>query len=284
MRFDPGLAALLDDAVVEMDADHRIIGWNPGAQRITGYPAAEVDGRSCTDDLLRAVDHTGQQLCLHGSPVASGSCDGQPRSLPLYLRHSEGHRIPVSARGRALFDPAGGRTGSVAVFSSRVVSPYAQLDRRRNHLEGCDPVTELPGRARGAALLAALLQSMEPGATLGVLGLVVPDLGLLAGRQGQVVADQAARMVGQSLVGGLRTADIPVSWADGHYLALLLGADASGLKATTNRITALVDSSWFVQFNDRIGVDVAVGGTLAAAGDSPELVIARLSLDLPGAW
>lgn len=283
MTFDPGLAELLDDAVVVMDADHRITGWNPGAQRITGYPAAEVVGRTCTDDLLRALSQSGQALCLHGSPLEAGACDGQPRSMPLYLRHEQGHRIPVAARGRAVFDEAGDRIGSIGVFSSRVVSPYAQLDRRRNHLEGCDPVTELPGQQRGLAILTGLLASMAPGTTMGVLGVVVPGLEGLAEQQGPVVSDQAARMIGQSLVGGLRAADLPVSWAPGRYLALLLGADATGLHATAARIAVLVESSWFQHFAQRIQVRVAVGGTLAAGGEDPGQVLNRVSEQLP-AW
>jgi PAS domain S-box-containing protein len=43
------------DAVIIADTSHRIKGWNPGAERLFGYPAAEALGRSA-DELLTGSD------------------------------------------------------------------------------------------------------------------------------------------------------------------------------------------------------------------------------------
>lgn len=45
-----------DDAIVSLDADLRIVGWNRGAEAIYGYSAAEILGES--SDLLMPADAT----------------------------------------------------------------------------------------------------------------------------------------------------------------------------------------------------------------------------------
>jgi PAS domain S-box-containing protein len=40
------LAELVADAVIEVDADHRVTGWNPAAERLYGYTRPEALGRS----------------------------------------------------------------------------------------------------------------------------------------------------------------------------------------------------------------------------------------------
>jgi diguanylate cyclase (GGDEF)-like protein len=44
------------DGVYFLDRQRKIFFWNKGAERITGYQAADVMGRSCADDILCHVD------------------------------------------------------------------------------------------------------------------------------------------------------------------------------------------------------------------------------------
>jgi PAS domain S-box-containing protein len=65
--IDPSIyKALLDqvtDAVYIVDTDRRIVYWNEGAARQTGYPADEVLGRRCPEDGLCHIDAGGHPLC-----------------------------------------------------------------------------------------------------------------------------------------------------------------------------------------------------------------------------
>ena len=47
-RFRLLIEGVQDYAVVMLDADGRVISWNAGAERITGYSANEIIGQSCT--------------------------------------------------------------------------------------------------------------------------------------------------------------------------------------------------------------------------------------------
>ena len=69
----------LYDGIYFVDRDRRIIYWNKGAERITGYSAAQVIGRRCQDNLLNHVTANGVPLCQAHCPLAAVMGDGQPR-------------------------------------------------------------------------------------------------------------------------------------------------------------------------------------------------------------
>ena len=49
----------LYDGIYFVDRDRVITYWNKGAERITGYPAAQTVGRACRDNLLNHVTDSG---------------------------------------------------------------------------------------------------------------------------------------------------------------------------------------------------------------------------------
>jgi PAS domain S-box-containing protein len=55
----------LYDGVYFVDRERLITYWNKGAERITGYSAAQTIGHSCRDNLLNHVTANWIQLCLN---------------------------------------------------------------------------------------------------------------------------------------------------------------------------------------------------------------------------
>jgi PAS domain-containing protein len=53
----------LDTGIYIVDRDRRILYWNGGAERISGYPTYEVSGQFCHGDLLVPCDEMGGVLC-----------------------------------------------------------------------------------------------------------------------------------------------------------------------------------------------------------------------------
>ena len=61
-----GVREILDtlpDGTYVTDADRRILFWSRSAMRLTGWPAEEVVGRTCSDNLLVHIDKDGHRLC-----------------------------------------------------------------------------------------------------------------------------------------------------------------------------------------------------------------------------
>jgi diguanylate cyclase (GGDEF)-like protein/PAS domain S-box-containing protein len=274
-EFYQDLLDQISDGVYFVTRDRRITYWNGGAERITGYGAAEMLGHGCSEGTLRHVNDAGRQLCLHGCPLAGVMKDGKPRVSYVYLHHKDGHRVPVTVRGQALFDPDGTIVGSVEVFSARVDNPYAE--QRRVHLDdSLDPVTGLPPRRLGELHLETLTRAVgDQAATLGVLFIDVDHFKDVNDAFGHRTGDDVLRMVARSLANGLRRGDVPMRWGGEEFLALLPGTSQAGLHATAERVRMLVENSWIQKGDYQARVTVSIGATMALAADSPEDLVER---------
>ena len=259
----------MSDGVYFVTVDRRITYWNGGAERMTGYSAEEVVGRSCADGILRHVNDAGRQLCVQGCPLQAVMKDGKPREANIYLNHKNGHRVPVMVRGHALRNSDGEIVGSVEVFSNREVSPYAgtRLERTDNSL---DFVTGLCSRRFGELHLQTLMKAVSEHATsLGVLFVDADHFKDINDTFGHKTGDAVLRMVSQSLANGLRRGDIPVRWGGEEFLALLPGIDEAGLAAVAERVRMLVQNSWIQEGETQVRVTVSVGATMAVPSESP---------------
>jgi len=81
MQLNPNTYAhILDnlhDGLYFVDMNRIITYWNKGAERISGFSAAEVVGNSCKNNLLTHVDNEGRHLCFGLCPLAASIADGQ---------------------------------------------------------------------------------------------------------------------------------------------------------------------------------------------------------------
>ena len=81
------LDALPDGAYIT-NLDRKILFWSRAAEKITGWPAGEVTGHTCADNILVHVDKDGHQLCgkehcpLHRSGYRVFLCKTVPGNTP----------------------------------------------------------------------------------------------------------------------------------------------------------------------------------------------------------
>jgi diguanylate cyclase (GGDEF)-like protein/PAS domain S-box-containing protein len=274
-EFYQDLLDQISDGVYFVTRDRHITYWNGGAERITGYSAQEVLGHSCSEGMLRHIDDTGRQLCLHGCPLAAVMSDGKSREARIYLHHKDGHRVPVTVRGSALRNRAGAIVGSVEVFSPRTSNPYA-AQRRVDQDDLLDPVTGLPPRRLGELNLQTLMRAVAEGVTtLGVLFIDADHFKNINDSLGHKTGDDVLRMVAQSIVNGLRRSDIPIRWGGDEFLVLLPGIDQDGLQATAERVRILVENSWIQEGETQARVSVSVGATMALPTESVDDLVDR---------
>ncbi|MBK8481884.1 MAG: SpoIIE family protein phosphatase [Proteobacteria bacterium] len=115
-------AKLLDalaDGVYATDKHRRIIYWNRAAERITGYRAEEVLGRSCFGGILAHVDKDGRRLCgCETCPLQRAISTGKASRRPLiiFARKKGGTRLPTEVSVAPLRDLEGRVVGGVEVF------------------------------------------------------------------------------------------------------------------------------------------------------------------------
>ena len=274
-KFYQDVLDQMSDGVYFVTLDRRITYWNRGAERLTGYSAEEVLGHSCAEGILRHVSDAGRQLCVHGCPLLAVMKDGKPREAQIYLHHKDGQRVPVMVRGQALRDPDGKIVGSVEVFSTREISPYAGTRQDRND-DSLDSVTGLTSRRFGELHLQTLMQAVaERATTLGVLFMDADHFKNVNDTFGHKTGDAVLRMVGQSLANALRRGDIAVRWGGEEFVALLPGINDAGLAAVSERVRMLVGNSWIQQGDTQVRVTVSVGATMTVPGESPDDIADR---------
>jgi two-component system phosphate regulon sensor histidine kinase PhoR len=112
--------------VITVDRHLRITGFNPWAERLTGYRAEEAIGSFCGEIL-----HGG--MCDTHCPLKTALTSQKPLSLvESTVGTKRGETIPVRMNVAALFDENGDLIGGVESFQD--ISALKSLERERNNL------------------------------------------------------------------------------------------------------------------------------------------------------
>src|SRR5438067_1256624 len=102
----------LQTGVYVVGRDGRILFWNQGAEKITGYLRHEALGRFCRENVLAHCNDHNCVQCGVSCPIAGTLHEGKSSQGEIYFRHKKGHRVPVYLRTVAIRDPHGSVIGA----------------------------------------------------------------------------------------------------------------------------------------------------------------------------
>lgn len=261
------LAALLeemDGGIYIVDGERRILYWNRGAEKITGYLAQQVIGRPCQSDLLMHCDLEGKVLCGSGCPLAGVIEDGAPREVTVYLRHRDGHRLPVHVRARPLRDSQGHIVGVLELFEPAVAPGRGRL---RLETEPPAPVTREYAEWELAHALAALRRFGHRAAWVGV---ELDHAGEWEHRFGPGFLEAAMLRVAETLDANLGSRDLLVRWSRTGFRILLSQPEPLQAAEVGRKLTMLVRASTVPWWGDACTVTVSVAAAEATDEDSVE--------------
>ena len=134
------LAAIVDssdDAIISKDLDGRVQGWNPAAERIFGYTAAEMVGQSVFRLIppdLHAEEHAILARIRRGEHVAHYETSR--------LR-KDGQRILIALTVSPIRDAGGALVGASAI--KRDVTDQRSLEAQLRHAQQLDAIGQLAG-------------------------------------------------------------------------------------------------------------------------------------------
>lgn len=123
----------LPDGAYVTDKDRRILYWNKAAERITGWPASEVVGRSCFENILSHLDKDGHPLCgkeycpLHRSMVTDSPSD---QRQVVFVKTRSGRHVPIDVMVSPLHNAEGQVIGGVELFHD-ISESVAEIRRAR---------------------------------------------------------------------------------------------------------------------------------------------------------
>jgi diguanylate cyclase (GGDEF)-like protein/PAS domain S-box-containing protein len=268
----------LYDGVYLVDRDRKITYWNRGAEEITGYVSDEVVGTYCFDNILRHVNDLGLEMCEADCPLAKTLEDGARRECDIYLRHKQGHRLPIRVHVSPMKDKSGEVVGAVEIFcdnSNRTLELKEIEDLKKLAL--LDPLTDLANRRYGEMQLHARLNERRRYEfSFGVLFIDIDNFKRINDTFGHDVGDEVLRMVSRTLENNVRSVDLVCRWGGEEFVAFISHiASEDELFSLSEKLRVLVSHSSISSEKELINPHISIGATLATSEDTEDSLLKR---------
>ena len=263
------------DGVYVVDRNRRIVLWNRGAERVSGFSEQEVRGRCCADNILTHVDNAGCQLCTGNCPLAYTLKDGKVHEAVVNLHHKDGYRVPVEVSVRPLCDESGAVIGAVETF--RECSASLAMRAVVEHLKqwGCvDIATGLVNKRVMEMRIGERLHEMSRfGWVFAVLLIEIDFLKELRVRWGDEGTRAIVRMAAQSVQNSLRPTDTVGRWDDGVFLAVIANTTIAEIALIAERVRMMVETAYRVTPDGEMRATVSIGAAAAQEGDNEQSLV-----------
>jgi len=272
----------LHDGLYFVNRNRVITYWNKAAEQISGYTANEVVGKSCSDNILNHVDSEGNHLCTGMCPLAATITDGKPREDEVYMRHKNGHRIPVSVRVSTLTDRDGKIIGGVELFTD--ISNQAANQLRVKELEKLafiDNLTQLANRSYiDREIQNRIEEKRRFNVPFGILFMDIDHFKKFNDTYGHDVGDKVLKFVANTLVSNARPFDLFGRWGGEEFIGIIRNINDKDLELLGNRVRSLIENSYITHENEKLNVTISIGATLVNANDSIDGLIKRADTNL----
>jgi diguanylate cyclase (GGDEF)-like protein/PAS domain S-box-containing protein len=267
----------ISDGLYFVDRERHITFWNRAAERLTGYEAREVVGRTCTDNILSCQDGAGQALCEEICSLARTIQDGEPREVEVFLHHRQGHRVPVAVRISPLRNAAGEITGAVEVFNdnSRRMAETDELEQLKK-LAVIDAMTGVWNRRFLETSLQAIRNEINRyNWPMGLLFVDIDRFKQLNETHGHEAGDAVLRAVAQTLARAVRGYDIVGRWGGEEFVLVVRNVTGKNLARLAEKLRILIAKNPVKAGGTKVPVTVSIGATAFTAADTVAGAVGR---------
>lgn len=275
--FYQGLLDSMADGVYFVDRNRRVTFWNKAAERLSGFAAQEVVGKSCADNILRHVDDAGTELCIQACPLAATIDDGQVREVEVFMHHKLGHRLPVAIRAAPMHGEDGEIVGAVEIFSNNAkkIDVLQEMEELRREVFR-DQLTGIGNRRFADITLENHERTLQESCvSFGILFVDIDFFKSFNDNWGHAAGDQVLYMVAQTLANGLRALDVACRWGGEEFVIILPNISKKSLHEVAERLRMLVEKSWLSFEGRQLTVTASFGGAISREDESAESVVAR---------
>ena len=272
-----GILDELYDGMYVVDTDRVIKYWNKAAEHITGYKAAEVIGKSCSENILTHVDKQGCNLCKGKCPLLDSMQTDIKQESQVFLHHKDGHRVAVEVRISTLHDDAGNVVGGVELF--RPTGKRAAIQERIEELEKLALIDKLTGIGNrnliDQEVSTRLHDLREENVPFGTIFADVDHFKQFNDTYGHNLGDKVLRYVAATLSENLRTFDMVGRWGGEEFICILRNVSDVSLTQTAERLRMLVENAYLMHDQDKLQVTISMGATMAQRDDTLESLCKR---------
>jgi len=265
-----------------VDPRGEIVYWNRTAETITGFSAGEIIGALCEENLLMHLDPNGTAMCAGGKcPLAALRSEEKDMwQSELFIRHKQGHRLPVTMKIIALRNAEGELIGTAHLFTdNRQMREAVEGIMEAQEMALHDALTGLGNRGYAEINLERCLVEMERyGFRFGVFFMDVDHFKEVNDTYGHEVGDVVLQTVGRTIANSLRSSDMVFRWGGEEFVAIVLQLPPDQLDVVGNKIRVLVEQSPIPTDNGPCRVTISMGATVARTEDTVESLVNRADM------
>jgi len=268
----------LYDGIFFVNDKGAITYWNNGAVKLTGYPPPDVINKNYCD-IFKPLNKFGNNLCEFGDcPIRHVLTSSQLMEIDAYIRHKDGHLLPISIRIAPVREVE--RQFVVAVEIHSRNSPRYALHQRLEELQEMamyDALTGIANRRYTEMSLETRLEELRRyNWSFAVMFMDVDNFKNLNDNYGHSVGDRALKMIGSTMMNSLRSFDIIGRWGGEEFVVILVNVPDDELFKIADRFRCLVENSRLPLENDEtLSVTVSAGVTAAHIGETVQTLIDR---------
>jgi diguanylate cyclase (GGDEF)-like protein/PAS domain S-box-containing protein len=266
------MAAIVEsshDAIVSFDPEGTIISWNPGAEALSGFAAADAVGRPTADFVPAA-------LGMHVRELLSSARAIEPFEAELPTR--DGDLVPVSVSLSPVLDPTG-RTIAISAIvhdigerkrhEAAILASQQALSHQALH----DALTGLPNRTLlNDRLERAQTRARRSGKPPALLFLDIDHFKVINDSLGHASGDQLLVGVAERLDGLIRGSDTIARFGGDEFAVLCEDLTETQAIELAERVLAAFKVP-FALDDRQLHVSVSVGVALAKAADDAEALV-----------
>lgn len=131
----------------------KIVLWNQGAERLTGYSGRYMIGRSCRDFGEKILDSNGNKFCDSDCPFDPVT-PGSNKETSCFVSHRDGYRVLLEFNSVLLSDYDGNAVSALILFNRRSSRTFTEETILRLYDSSArDPITGLAKRSYMESLL-----------------------------------------------------------------------------------------------------------------------------------
>ncbi len=265
----------LAEGVYFVDPNRQILYWNRAAEQLTGYAAGDIVGKCCALSGLDHIDCDLNPLCEGDCPLNRALACGKGYSERVFLRHRNGHRLPVDVKTRPVYDDDGTIIGAIEIFSD--ASDRVRIENLNRQLQKqvrIDLLTGVPNRRAFLELANAEFERYQRyGEVFSVIFTDIDFFKQVNDRHGHRIGDRTLRWFADTLRSELRKVDTISRFGGEEFLILLPTTGAEEAVRTAEKLRRQLASDLCPTTGEPLSASFGVASVVA--DDSTESLIER---------
>jgi diguanylate cyclase (GGDEF)-like protein len=274
------LRELLDPAAVGcyiLSPEHKVLYWNPEAEKLLGISAKQMLGKDCFDAHLGCSFTSGIGVPDHRCPAVVALATGKAQSMQMFMRRSDGRDILIRNTLVPLQNADGETDELVALFTPMTDETYDEgMIRDIYEVATRDAVTCLPGRKYIETCLEEELENYQrTGHAFAVLFADADDFHSINNLYGHEVGDEVLRAFGIALRKYGRRTDRFGRWGGDEFVGIMKLKDKSDIKSAAKRFSKIAERIAVQAGDQTVTFHISAGITVVRDGDNPRSIVDR---------